>query len=55
MLTYQWNQTDGPNVLLNDATSVNPTFAAPTTTTQIDLTFQLTVTNEEGTTSKPVM
>ncbi len=50
---YIWNPTDGPKVTLNDAISVNPTFNAPETTTQINLTFQLTVTNEEGTTSEP--
>ena len=38
---------------MNDATTVNPTFTAPTTTTQIDLSFQLIITNEEGITSKP--
>jgi len=26
VLTYQWTQTDGPNVQLNDTTSVQPTF-----------------------------
>jgi hypothetical protein len=38
---------------LNDATSVNPTLTAPETTTQINLTFQLTVTNDKGITSEP--
>ena len=37
---------------MNGATSVNPIFNPPTTTTQIDLTLQLTVTNEEETTIK---
>ena len=31
----------------------NSIFTAPTTTTQIDLIFQLTITNELNTTSKP--
>lgn len=52
-LTYSWNQTEGPNVMLSDETSVNPTFSAPETTTQTSITFQLTVTNEEGITSEP--
>lgn len=52
-LDYSWNQTNGPKVTLNDANSVNPTFTAPEITTQVNLTFQLTVTNEEGTTSEP--
>ena len=52
-LTYSWNQTEGPKVILNDDTSVNPMFTAPEAMTQTSITFQLTVTNEEGTTSKP--
>jgi hypothetical protein len=52
-LSYSWVQTDGLEVTLNDATSVNPTFTAPEVTTQINLTFQLTVSKEEGTTSEP--
>ncbi len=38
---------------MNDATIVNPTFTAPEVTTQTNLTFQLTVSNEEGSTSEP--
>jgi hypothetical protein len=52
-LTYSWNQTEGPKVMLNDETSINPTFTAPETTTTTSITFQLTVTNEEGLTSEP--
>jgi hypothetical protein len=53
VLTYLWSQTEGPKVILNGVTSVNPTFTAPETKSQTNLTFQLTVTNEEGITSKP--
>lgn len=52
-LTYSWNQTEGPKVMLNDDTSINPTFTAPETTTTTPITFELTVTNEQGITSEP--
>ena len=52
-LTYQWTQTDGPEVTLSDPTSSNPTFAAPETNEQTDLKFELIVTNEEGISSEP--
>lgn len=31
----------------------DPTFTAPKTTAQTEITFQLTVTNQEGLTSEP--
>jgi hypothetical protein len=52
-LTYSWNQTEGPDVMLNDEISVNPTFTAPEITTSTSITFQLTVTNDEEITSDP--
>jgi YVTN family beta-propeller protein len=52
-LTYFWNQTSGPEVTLSDLTSPNPTFTAPQVNEQTDLTFKLTVSNEDGTTSEP--
>lgn len=52
-LIYEWRQTNGPEVVLADTNSANPTFIAPETTEQIDLTFQLIVTNAEETTSEP--
>ena len=52
-LTYSWNQTSGPEVNLSDSTSSKPTFVAPETNEPIVLTFILTVTNAEGTTSEP--
>ena len=53
VLTNYWNRIVGTNVILDDATYVNPALTAPTSKTQIDPTFQLTVYNEAGTTSKP--
>ncbi len=52
-LTYSWTQTSGPKVTLDDSTSENPTFTAPETSEEFDLTFQLIVTNEKGTASEP--
>jgi len=53
VLTNYWNRIVGTNVILDYATYVNPALTAPTSKTQIDPTFQLTVYNEAGTTSKP--
>jgi hypothetical protein len=45
-LTYQWTQTGGPTVSLNNATTATPTFTAPGTCQP--LTFQLKVTDPCG-------
>jgi hypothetical protein len=46
-LSYQWEQTSGPNVLLSDDQAENPTFTAPDVGSTGDtLTFKLTVTDE---------
>lgn len=44
-LTYVWTQTGGAAVVLSDTTSANPTFTAPTLTSNdpVSLTFSLTV------------
>lgn len=52
-LTYSWNQITGPEFTLSDPNSPNPTFTAPEINEQTDLTFQLTVANNEGTASEP--
>jgi YVTN family beta-propeller protein len=52
-LTYQWTQTSGPPVTLNDPTSANPTFIAPDTQVQDTIVFELVVTNEQGVQSEP--
>ncbi|MDN5867633.1 MAG: YncE family protein, partial [Candidatus Nitrosocosmicus sp.] len=53
-LTYSWTQTEGPAVILDDHTSITPTFTAPNTTDdEIVLEFQLIVKNEYGETSEP--
>ncbi len=53
VLRYYWDRIDGPNVILDDATAVNPTFIAPTTTTEINITFSIDCHQYEGTNSKP--
>lgn len=52
-LIYKWTQIGGPEVTLSNDTSVNPTFTAPEVKEQANLTFQLTVTNNDGTASEP--
>jgi hypothetical protein len=48
-LTYQWRQTDGPPVILSDATAVRPLFAVPSDGYDGTLlVFQLTVTDDGG-------
>ncbi len=52
-LNYSWDQIAGPEITLNHANSVDPMFNSPSSTSQINLAFQLIVTNEEGLTSEP--
>jgi len=49
-LTYQWTQTAGPVVVLENATTATPNFTAPAVTATTVLTFQLTVTDNLGAT-----
>lgn len=44
-LTYEWVQTDGPPVTLDDPTAQNPTFHAPSVTGETDLVFVLYVSD----------
>jgi YVTN family beta-propeller protein len=52
-LTYQWTQTGGPTVTLDDSTSADPIFTAPDTQVQDPIVFELVVTNEQGVRSEP--
>ena len=47
-LTYQWAQTIGPSVTLNDADTATATFSAPQVSSDTMLRFQLTVTDAGG-------
>jgi hypothetical protein len=48
-----WTQTSGPAVTLTNASSLQPTFVAPTVATDTVLTFSMTVTDDEGLVSAP--
>ncbi|RMH48222.1 MAG: hypothetical protein D6694_00755, partial [Gammaproteobacteria bacterium] len=50
IVAYQWTQTAGPAVAINNATSVQASFDAPVVNQDTALTFQLTVTDNEGAT-----
>ncbi len=52
-LTYQWTQTSSPTVSLSISTSTNPSFVVPLTASNVDLTFQLIVTNSKNVQSNP--
>ena len=48
-LSYDWVQTSGPKVTLDDPSSPNPTFTAPEGVSNTDLTFELRVSDGEST------
>ena len=47
-LSYSWKQTGGPTIELNDANSATPSFTAPPTDVDTDLTLELTVSDGFG-------
>ncbi|MDJ0794984.1 MAG: choice-of-anchor B family protein [Woeseiaceae bacterium] len=47
-LTYSWSQTLGPAVTLSDTSVAQPTFTAPTVSSDTLLQFQLTVSDPNG-------
>jgi len=50
IVSYQWSQTSGTSVVLNNTDSSSTTFTAPALTETATLTFQLTVTDNTGST-----
>lgn len=50
IVAYQWTQTSGPAVTLNNSTSATASFTAPQVTSNTVLGFQLTVTDNGGAT-----
>jgi hypothetical protein len=53
-LTYWWTQTAGPSVTLSDPTAATPTFWAPFVGSLTLLTFQLTVSDGQASSSDTV-
>lgn len=51
--SYTWSQIDGQSVVLSDTESPQPTFTAPDESSQIVLTFQLIVEDNDGAVSAP--
>ena len=49
--TYAWTQTAGDTVVLTGASTATPSFTAPSTNSSQTLTFQLTVTDNDGATN----
>ena len=48
-LSFDWTQTGGPEVILNNPTSANPTFTSPKVEEETRLTFQLVVSSDTAT------
>jgi len=48
IIAYRWQQLSGPAVTLSDTTGISPSFTAPSVTTSTLLTFNLTVTDNDG-------
>jgi hypothetical protein len=53
VLSYLWGQTNGPAVELSNRSSTNPIFTTPIVTSDTDLEFSLTVTDNKGASSSP--
>ncbi|TQV86827.1 PKD domain-containing protein [Aliikangiella coralliicola] len=51
IVSYLWRQTSGPDITLSETNVSEPSFMAPTLSTNETLTFELTVTDNEGATS----
>ncbi|MFT6412543.1 MAG: Mn-containing catalase, partial [Glaciecola sp.] len=51
VVSYRWIQTSGDAVTLANADSASTSFDAPSATTELVLTFQLTVTDDQGATA----
>lgn len=53
--SYSWIQTKGSPVIISGADTATASFAAPTALEQVTLTFQLTVTDNEGVTATDII
>ena len=50
-----WKQISGPAVILSNNTSPNPSFTAPTVSSDRELRFSVIAIDENGATSKPAI
>lgn len=50
--TYAWTQVNGPTVTLSPTDQTRATFTAPDVTADTELTFKLTVTDDDGATAE---
>jgi len=50
--SYLWSQVTGTTISLADSSNASTTFTAPTLTASTTLTFELTVTDDDGSTGK---
>ncbi|MBN2296746.1 MAG: tandem-95 repeat protein, partial [Pirellulales bacterium] len=53
-LSYEWVQTSGPTVELSDASSPNPTFTAPHGSSNMEITFEVHVSDGENSVSDTI-
>lgn len=49
--SYAWSVTSGQGIILSDPSITSPSFEAPTTSKMLTLSFQLTVTDNDGASS----
>ena len=55
VVSYSWEQTNGPSVTLSSAAGATATFVAPDVSMDESLTFRLTVTDDDGATGSDVV
>ncbi|MEP0356837.1 FG-GAP-like repeat-containing protein [Paraglaciecola sp.] len=53
--SYQWSQTSGTTVSLAESTSVSTTFTSPTLIDATTLTFEFSITDDDGATDKDIV
>ncbi|NDV89704.1 DUF1566 domain-containing protein [Alteromonas sp. 345S023] len=51
IVSYSWVQTEGINVQLSNTLTATPTFVAPAIEDEINISFRLTVTDDDGATA----
>ncbi|MEO1188394.1 MAG: peroxidase family protein, partial [Pseudomonadota bacterium] len=54
-ITVQWSQESGPDIELNNSTSLEASFLAPNVNESVDIVLRLTVTDARGTSASQTM